>query len=89
MSQRFTKLWVLYTVRWETLSLKQAKDYHDRALTIMLKTFGPDHVNVAACYNRLGLVHRELGDLKQAKDYHDRALAIMLKELGSDHVNVA
>ena len=55
----------------------------------MLKKVGPDHVNAAASYNDLGLVHRQLGDLKQAKDYHDRALAIMLKELGPDHVNVA
>ena len=55
----------------------------------MLKELGPDNVTVAACYNHLGLVHRQLGDLKQAKDYLDRALAIMLKELGPDHVNVA
>ena len=54
--------------------LKQAKDYHDRALAIMLKELGPDHVNVAACYSALGLIHCELGDLKQAKDYNDRAL---------------
>ena len=55
----------------------------------MLKTFGPDHVNVAACYSDLGLVHRQLGDLNQEKDYHDRALAIMLKDIGPEDVDVA
>ena len=69
--------------------LKQTKDYHDRALAIMLKELWPDHVNVAACYSDLGLVHRELGDLKQAIDYKDRALAIKLKKFGPDHFHVA
>ena len=68
--------------------LNQAKVYHDRALAIMLKKLGPDHVDVAASYSYLGLVHYQLGDLTEAKDYHDRALAIMLKKLGPDHVDV-
>ena len=31
------------------------------------------NVNVAASYNDLGLVHRQLGDLTQAKDFHEGA----------------
>ena len=69
--------------------LSQAKDYHDRALTIRLKKLAPDHVDVANSYSILGIVHDELGHLSQAKDYHDRALAIRLKKLGPDHVDVA
>ena len=55
----------------------------------MLKELGPDHVNVAASYQALGLVHRELGDLDQAKYYHARALDTMRKGRELDHVNVA
>ena len=55
----------------------------------MLKKLGPEHVDVAASYNNLGVVHRQLGDLNQAKDYHDRALAILLKKLGPEDINVA
>ena len=55
----------------------------------MLKKLGPEHVDVAAFYNKLGVVHHQLGDLNQANDYHDRALAIMLKKHGPENVNVA
>ena len=39
----------------------------------MLKKRGPENVNVAASYNDLGLVHRQLGDLTQAKNFHEGA----------------
>ena len=42
-------------------------------IDIMLKKRGPENVNVAASYNDLGLVHRQLGDLTQAKDFHEGA----------------
>ena len=37
-----------------------------RALAIMLKKLGPDHVDVAASYSYLGLVHHKLGDFTEA-----------------------
>ncbi|PFX13369.1 Nephrocystin-3 [Stylophora pistillata] len=43
----------------------------------------------AACYSKLGIVHKELGKTDQAKDYHNHALEIRLKRLGPDHVDVA
>ena len=61
--------------------LSQAKDDHDRALAILLKNLGPDHVDVLSSYNSLSIAHKKLGDLSQAKDHHDRALAIRLKNL--------
>ena len=69
--------------------LELAKDYHDRALAILLKKLGPEHVDVATSYNNLGSVQYRLGDLERAKDYYDRALAIRLKKLGPEHVTVA
>ena len=47
--------------------LKQAKDFHERALFVYMKRLRPEHADVAASYNNLGLVHRQLGDLKQQK----------------------
>ena len=55
----------------------------------MIVQLGPDHVDVATSFGKLGSVHIKLGDLSQAKDYLDRALAIHLKKLGPDHVDVA
>ena len=62
--------------------LKQAKEYHERALPIRLQTLGPQHPKVAASYSNVALVLGDQGDLKQAKEYHERALAIWLQTLG-------
>ena len=50
---------------------------------------GPEDVETANSYHKLGTVHEMQGDLSQAKDYHDRALEIRLKKLGPEHVDVA
>ena len=47
----------------------------------MIVQLGPDHVDVATSFGKLGSVYIKLGDLSQAKDYLDRALAIHLKKL--------
>ena len=78
----------LGSVHHDLGDLEQAKEYYERALAICLKKLGPDHLDVAMCYNTLGSVHH-LGDLKQAKEYHERALTIYLKNLGPDHLDVA
>ena len=39
--------------------LEQAKDYHQRAIEITKTGLGPNHIEVAASYNNLGLVHQE------------------------------
>ena len=66
--------------------LRQAKDFNERALDVYMKKLGPKHVDVAASYNYLGLVHNQLGDLRQAKDFHKRGLDIYTKRLGFEHV---
>ena len=79
----------LGSVNHDLGDLQQAKEYHERALTIRLNNLGPDHLDVAMCCNNLGSVHHHLGDLEQAKEYHERALTIYLKKLGPDHLDVA
>ena len=69
--------------------LDQAKDYHQRALTIQEKQLGPNHVDVASSCNNIGNVYQRKGDLDQAKDYYHRALAIQEKQLGPNYLDVA
>ena len=69
--------------------LERAKDYQDRALTIYLRTHGPDHINFTRVYGFLGSIHQDLGDVERAKEYHERAVAVNLKMLGPDHADVA
>ena len=77
------------TVHHSLGDLQQAKEYHNRALTIGLNKFGPEHVDVAESYNNLGSVHNDLGDLQQAKECHNCALTIRLKKLEPEHLDVA
>ena len=70
-------------------NLEQAKEFHQRALTIRLEKLGAKHINVATSYNNLGEIHRQLGNLEQAKEFHQRALTIILEKLGAKHINVA
>ena len=56
--------------------LKQAKEYHERALTTRKQTLGPEHRDVAMSYFNLDSVLEDQGDLKQAKEYYDRARPI-------------
>eukprot|EP00282_Hemiselmis_andersenii_P038895 CAMPEP_0169445508 /NCGR_PEP_ID=MMETSP1042-20121227/10477_1 /TAXON_ID=464988 /ORGANISM="Hemiselmis andersenii, Strain CCMP1180" /LENGTH=59 /DNA_ID=CAMNT_0009556909 /DNA_START=15 /DNA_END=190 /DNA_ORIENTATION=+ len=55
----------------------------------MLKALGHDHVDVAATYNNMGVVHEKLGEYKKALEYYNMALKIRVEKLGHDHVDVA
>ena len=70
----------LGTLHHDLGDLPQAKECHDRALTIRLKKLGLEHVDVANAYDNLGTVHHDLRDLPKEKECHDRALAIHLKK---------
>ena len=66
-----------------------ARKYYESALSILLKHVSPNHITVALIYNRLGILHRRLGDIDHAKEFHNRALEIKLKKLDPDHPEVA
>ena len=68
---------------------QQAKEYYKRALSIKLNKLGPNHVDVAITYHKMGNLHEDLGEHQQAKEYYERALSIQLNRLGQDHVDVA
>lgn len=67
----------------------EANDLFERALALKEKALGPDHPDVAASLNNLGMMHRHLGDHPRAKATHERALALQDKALGPDHPDVA
>ena len=58
---------MLATVLRDQGDLKQAKEYHERALAIMQQTLGPLHLSVATSYDNVAAVLHKQGDLKQAK----------------------
>ena len=56
----------LATVLKHQGDLKQAKDYHERALPIRQQTSGLQHPDVATSYNNLATVLRDHDDLEKA-----------------------
>ena len=47
--------------------LKQAKEYHERALAIGQQSLGPQHPDVANSYENLAMILGDQGDLKARK----------------------
>ena len=66
----------------------QAKDLHEKALTIRKKIFDEDHADVATSYSNLALVYNSFGEYNQAKELYEKALTIRKKIFGEDHVYV-
>ena len=60
-----------------------------RCLAIAEKALGPDHPNVAASLNNLGLLYYSLGDHAKAEPLLKRSLEIYEKVRGPDHPHVA
>ena len=60
----------------------KAIEYYEQALASDLKTFGPDHPNVATDRNNLGVAWDSKGDYDKAIEYYEQALASDLKTFG-------
>jgi tetratricopeptide (TPR) repeat protein len=60
-----------------------------RALSIQEKALGPDHLDVAATLNALGVVYYQLHRFAEAEPLLKRAQAIREKALGPDDLLVA
>ena len=67
----------------------QAIAYFEKALASDLKTFGPEHPEVATRWSNLGVAWRAKGDYDQAIAYYEKALASDLKTFGPEHPHVA
>ena len=49
---------------------------------------GPEHPDVAAIYNNLGLAYNQKGEYDKAVEYYEKSLALKLKALGAEHPSV-
>jgi len=67
----------------------QSKELHEKALQIIQKVYGEQHLEIATYLNNLGLAWADLGDDRKAIQYHEQALAIWKKTYGEQHPNVA
>ena len=67
----------------------KAIEYYEKALASDLKTFGPDHANVATYWNNLGMAWNAKGQHDKAISYHEKGLASGLQTLGPEHPKVA
>ena len=61
--------------------LKEAKEYHERALPIRQQTLGPKHSDAASSYYNLANVLSDQGDLKQAKGSIMSVLLLLYNKL--------
>jgi CHAT domain-containing protein/Flp pilus assembly protein TadD len=61
----------------------------ERALDIRERILGPNHREVAAVVNSLGILYRKKGNYAKAEPLYRRSLAILEKVLRPDHPNVA
>ncbi|MEM9458257.1 MAG: tetratricopeptide repeat protein [Myxococcota bacterium] len=76
-------------VYWSQGQFDEAKEYHERALTIWEQALGIDHPHVAMGLNNLGSVYWSRGEYGDAEVCYERALAIKEKLLGAEHPNMA
>ena len=69
----------------------EARAMAEKAVAIQLAELGPNHPEVAVCYNNLGNIASDEGDLARASDYYHRALAIREKTTpaGDDPLNLS
>ncbi len=70
-------------------NFEAARGLQERAIPMLEKALGPDHLEVASSYNNLGNVAAFLGEFDEARGFLERALAIRLQALGPDHPEVA
>ena len=63
----------------------EAKEYYEKALIIRKEIYGQKHGDVAASYNNLGIVYRDLGQYSEAKEYFEKALIIRKEIYGDQH----
>ena len=68
--------------------LNNSLAYHKLSLTIYKKIYGDEHLNVAACSNKIGNFVSDLGKHQEALSYYEQSLAMRKKVYGDEHTNV-
>ena len=78
----------LATLFYSTGKMKQAEDNQLMSLQIRQSLYPPNHPEIAAAYNDLGLVYSST-DFDKALDYYEMASKIYEKVYGANHVKFA
>ncbi len=60
----------------------RAIEYYNKALSIRLKTLGPEHPYVATVYENLAEAYEKKGDKKKAEEYRKKARGINVEDIG-------
>ncbi len=79
----------LFAIYWTRRDLANALTHARSSLALHEKALGPEHPDVAASLNNLGILLAETGEYQQAKEYYQRSLAIYGKVLGAGHPTIA
>jgi tetratricopeptide (TPR) repeat protein len=69
--------------------LKEALEFHERALVIWRKILGEEHPETALSLQQIGNHYDHMHDLGKALYYYNAALAIQRKVLGEEHPDTA
>ena len=67
----------------------QAKEFHEKALTIDKSIYGEENSKVAVDVGNLASVYLSLGEYNQARELYGKALLIQKKIFGDEHAHVA
>ena len=67
---------------------EESEPIYRSALAYYEERYGPDHFEVAATLNNLGVIRYEQGDTIEGKELLERCLAIKLKLFGENHPEV-
>ncbi|MDY7226445.1 serine/threonine-protein kinase [Hyalangium rubrum] len=79
----------LGNVRWMKGEYAQGREHYARALALLEKAVGPEHLETARLHHSLGKVHTALEQDAKARVEFERALAIHEKAQGAEHVDTA
>ena len=85
-SKDYREIWTELGVAWNSKGdTDKAIEYFGLALEHDLKTYGPDHLNIAADKDHLGWAWETKGNFKKAVGYYKQALALNQAKLGLAH----
>ena len=78
----------LGTLEMSVPNVEAARENLEKALALRLKVYGPDHPDVAAVHNNLGMLAAYLRP-RDALSHLERAVAIFERSLGREHPDTA
>jgi tetratricopeptide (TPR) repeat protein len=64
---------------------RKALPYFEKALEIKQQLLPPNHPNLGASYNNIGLVYEHMGDYSKAHSFYKRAVEITQSSLSADY----